>query len=1773
MEDDKKQESTWSQLTRLFRNGPIVRHKVSSSSNLHEPEGTARAYRKELSSLYVNSLASYGQYERLARYCLDGDTQIATTSGFKTIKELAEEFPDGGFYTFSYDKDLGKIVPARASKAWKTKTAETVKIKFDRGKELICTPDHKVMLRDGTYKEAADLKPGDSCMPFYNKNFYRNGYRFIHDIRNGWVAEHKLVSAHFDRDCADDEVVHHKNFNPADNHPDNLCIMNRAEHTAYHAKVNNKFRWATSEQKAKQSALMKEWNKGYWTEETRAKHSRAMSEYFSKPGSREKTSQAIKNKWVSDYDRLRETINPFVDYWSGKKRPESFKASRRAEKNAVWRADVTIASIEKTAIESNYSQKSVCKKLSCLNKLILDRLRRANFKNWNDFVNKVKERELANVHNHKVVEVISFEVRDVYDIEVPNYHNFATDAILVHNSDYQEMEFCVKPDTLIAVPDGFKTIKELSELYGLDEEFIVFSYDHDKQEIVPALAKQARKTRSEHTWKVVFDNGKTISCTEDHRLMLRDGSYRRVKDLKSGDAMMPFYSRSFRSPKGRFDPKHYQYIYAMTSRTKNGWIAGHKLIAEWEAGREMMDSEVVHHKNFKKFDNSPENLVIMDAAEHSRLHRIIYNKDHKWNYEKNSEWIEGFKKQHSKFMTENNPAERRDITFAKILQVAENNGFNLYKTCEDFNSDPPTIKRRLKKYSFKNWETFAKAYNDSWKNHGWDNTAEKNPRWDDSLTFQMVCDAWESGMKGMDLVRKLNVTPAKIKGRVKQHGFKSTADFCSNYDNCKVVSVEYDGFSDVYDMTVDKYKNFATDSVISHNTPEIASALNIFADEVTNVDENGFMLKVVSDDEEIKQVLETLYFDILNIEFNLHSWVRNLVKNGDFVLFVDASETNGILNLLPIPINEIEREEGYDPKNPFAFRFRWLTQGNMILEAWQIIHFRMLGNDSFLPYGSSIIEPARRIWRQLILIEDAMLVYRIVRSPERRVFKIEMGNIKPEDVPKEMEIIQTRLRRNKIVDQETGRVDLRYNPLSVDEDYWLPMRDGKGSDITTLPGGSFTGDIEDVQYIQAKLFSALQIPKAYLGYEGDVGCLRWNTKVKTLSGESFSIPELISRREAGIKDYIYSGTKGGKVMTAPIKNVWPTKQVNSLIRVTLDNGEIVETTDNHLFMLRDGSFKRADELTERQSLMPFYSKLSSKTGGDFANGYEKILDNETNEWKFTHRLVSEQLKIGRHESADKKSEGWNVVHHVDADRLNNDPSNLLVMGRKAHALHHAEGAKILQSEWSRDNLRAVMKTDKYKEKHLAGVQSAWDNAPDLRRIKLSKANVKNNKAKKMLKAFREKLDSGEISFAGDKNPRFKTRPSFDDIATVVKSGKYKIADVKEELNASFAGLNEVVHAAGFPTWGHMTSVYDPSPVRQGRPRRLREESIALGLGVNHKIVSIEVIQLDEPEWVYDLEVERRDDSNIEPIFALESGIYVHNSKATLAQEDVRFSRTIQRIQKVVLSELMKIAVIHLFLLGYRDEDLVDYEIKMANPSTIAEQQKLELWRMRLEIAGMAQEGMLDKESVWKDLFHFSEDKIETVKDGMRFDKMFQLELEAMTAEPSTEEDEAPPEDDLAGEDELPDTLGGDMPGPEGLEAGKDYGHEQNDDELVLDMETDLLVDGEELEEKRNPGSENTDSEVSVMKGKNFFAPSENLYNHVFGTEKQTASDPFDTASMKRMVTRPFSEASEEKEELDPVGQFVRESLKMVSSFDDEMSNIDKMLTEIKVQQRKKKGSS
>jgi|7_EtaG_2_1085326.scaffolds.fasta_scaffold02143_2 hypothetical protein len=269
-------------------------------------------------------------------------------------------------------------------------------------------------------------------------------------------------------------------------------------------------------------------------------------------------------------------------------------------------------------------------------------------------------------------------------------------------------------------------------------------------------------------------------------------------------------------------------------------------------------------------------------------------------------------------------------------------------------------------------------------------------------------------------------------------------------------------------------------------TPEIASALDIYADEMTTSTAINPLLTIKCRNEEIKFVLEHLYHEILNIDFNLFGWCRTMCKYGDYFLYLDIDEKEGVKYAVGLPSSEVERLEGQDKTNPNYVTYQW-NSGGITFENWQVAHFRILGNDKYAPYGTSILDSARRIWRQLTLLEDAMMSYRIVRSPERRVFYVDVGNIPPEDVEQYMQKVMTQMKRNQIVDSDNGRVDLRYNPLSVEEDYFIPQRGNQSTRIESLPGGTYTGDIDDVKYLRDKLFSALKIPSSYLAQTESAG--------------------------------------------------------------------------------------------------------------------------------------------------------------------------------------------------------------------------------------------------------------------------------------------------------------------------------------------------------------------------------------------------------------------------------------------------------------------------------------------------------------------------------------------------------------------------------------------------------------------------------------------------------------------------------------------------------------
>jgi len=288
----------------------------------------------------------------------------------------------------------------------------------------------------------------------------------------------------------------------------------------------------------------------------------------------------------------------------------------------------------------------------------------------------------------------------------------------------------------------------------------------------------------------------------------------------------------------------------------------------------------------------------------------------------------------------------------------------------------------------------------------------------------------------------------------------------------------------------------------------IASALDILADESTLKNDMGEVLQIRSANEDIQNILYNLFYDVLNIEFNMWMWIRQMCKYGDFFLKLEIAEKFGVYNVIPYTAYHMERQEGYNEENPSEIRYIYNPEGyvgggtsssgyytvnqnpdnttGIVFDNYEMAHFRLVGDVNYLPYGRAYIEPARKLFKQYTLMEDAMLIHRIARAPEKRIFYVNVGAIPPNEIETFMQKTISSMKRTPFMDEKTGEYNLKYNMQNMLEDFYIPVRGNDNTTkIDTTPGLQYDG-IQDVEYLRGKLFAALKIPKAFLGYEEGV---------------------------------------------------------------------------------------------------------------------------------------------------------------------------------------------------------------------------------------------------------------------------------------------------------------------------------------------------------------------------------------------------------------------------------------------------------------------------------------------------------------------------------------------------------------------------------------------------------------------------------------------------------------------------------------------------------------
>lgn len=364
------------------------------------------------------------------------------------------------------------------------------------------------------------------------------------------------------------------------------------------------------------------------------------------------------------------------------------------------------------------------------------------------------------------------------------------------------------------------------------------------------------------------------------------------------------------------------------------------------------------------------------------------------------------------------------------------------------------------------------------------------------------------------------------------------------------------------------YELMDTDALIS-------AALDAYSDESTATDAQGEILSIETDDEKIKKVLYNLYHDILNIDFNLWYWVRSLVKYGDFFLYLKEQTGVGITEVVPIHPALMNRVENFDDSGEVMFEMQASSDTYTTYRFnkskffyHEIAHFRILSDTNYLPYGRSLLEGGRKDFKKLILLEDAVLIHRIMRAPDRRLFKIDVGNIPPESVDSYMESITNRMQKVPYIDPQTGDYNLNFNLMPV------------------------------AHY----------------------------TKIPLLDGRCISIKELSEEIKDGKENWVYSIDKENNNSIVPGKVTWCdlTKENSEIIRITLDDDSYIDFEPSHPVMLRNGDYVKAMDIKPNQSLMPFYTKISDTKG---IRGYELVYNPESEKYEYTHRLVCKGLNI------------------------------------------------------------------------------------------------------------------------------------------------------------------------------------------------------------------------------------------------------------------------------------------------------------------------------------------------------------------------------------------------------------------------------------------------------------------------------------------------------------------------------------------------------------------
>lgn len=269
--------------------------------------------------------------------------------------------------------------------------------------------------------------------------------------------------------------------------------------------------------------------------------------------------------------------------------------------------------------------------------------------------------------------------------------------------------------------------------------------------------------------------------------------------------------------------------------------------------------------------------------------------------------------------------------------------------------------------------------------------------------------------------------------------------------------------------------------------PIIKGAIDIYAEEITSTDTNGKVFTIVSDNKRVKNLLEECFFKNLNMNSRAYLINREICKFGNVYGYLVTRPKAGVVDLVFLPPETMVREQMFNPRNLEEYRFTWYGGGaNNVFAPWEIVHWKNTEDIEMEPYGTSILRPIIDTWRRVVLIREALVIYRITRAPQKFLFKIGTDGMTGEEAFKFAQDMKKEITRKPLTNPETGEIDFKYNPMSIEENVFMPTYEGSPSDVSVLEGANNLDQVEDYKIIKDDLFAGLKIPKSWLTFEEDL---------------------------------------------------------------------------------------------------------------------------------------------------------------------------------------------------------------------------------------------------------------------------------------------------------------------------------------------------------------------------------------------------------------------------------------------------------------------------------------------------------------------------------------------------------------------------------------------------------------------------------------------------------------------------------------------------------------